>query len=197
MESPKMAVVVVACHFVGPGRVCATTLRRLGAALNLARNLGGKEQVALFVTGNVPWKLRGERIERATLAEIMRDFINEGSFAGCDVRIVDGVETFSEARITTKQIAEDPSLYRSFFVVSSDFYFFSGKNTWRRRAAEQWLEVNFESVSGGGIKTWFRYGAIALIVRIAVGFGMESFLENLVTATQRKRKEGFTMDGCG
>lgn len=179
-----MIYVVIACHFCSERELCDTTVARLKVARDKFRK-GDR----ILVTGAVPFVKGGP-----TLAELMKNWLVERNFPATLVSVLkDGVGTFSEARIACKLLKNE----REITVVSSPWYFLQGKIIWRRRAKERGIKVSFISVPGtGGWRTWITYALIGTIVRGAVLAGLERVLENRLTASQEKRHEGFTFNGC-
>ena len=179
-----MVYVVIACHFHTHNELCGTTVARLQAALNVA-----KQGDSVLVTGDVPYALGGQ-----TLGELMRDWLVAKGFPTEVISILrGGVGTFSEARIACELLKDEEKIT----IVSSPWYFFQGKLIWRRRGQENDINVSFISVSNtGGWCTVFTYTVIGITVCVAILVGLERILEDRLTLSQEKRREGFTFNGC-
>lgn len=179
-------IVVVACHFESPTKLCKTTITRLHAALKMSDK--GDQ---IIVTGDVPYKSGGLK---TTLAKLMKAWLVDKGFPAERISISrDGVGTFSEARLTCELLNGVGEI----FVISSGWYLFQGKPIWCRRGKENGIKVSFVPVSGtGGRRTVLLYTIIGVAVRAAILLGVESILENRLTASQESRKKGFTFDGC-
>lgn len=179
-----MVYVVIACHFRTQMELCGTTVARLRAAYNTV-----KEGDQILVTGDVPYAPGGP-----TLGKLMRDWLVSGGLSAKRISILDnGFGTFSEARIVCARLQEEKAIT----VISSHWYFFPGKPIWLRRGRDNGISVSFLSVPGtGGWRTWLAYAVIGVIVRAAISTGLERILEDRLTASQEKRREGFRFDGC-
>lgn len=112
-----MVYVVIACHFrirEGLCGICGTTIARLQAALNAAR-----EGDHVIVTGDVPYAPGGP-----TLGKLMRNWLVKSGFSTEAVSVLHGgVGTFSEARIVCELLKSKEEIT----VVSSSWYFFQGE----------------------------------------------------------------------
>jgi len=179
-------IVVVACHFKSPSELCDTAVARLRIAFNIADN-----NDHVLVTGNVPYTQDKPEI---TLAKLMKDWLVSKGFPSGNISVLhEGVGTFSEARMTCALFQEAKEI----IIVSSPWYLFQGKPIWRRRGKENGIKVSFVPVSGtGGWRTVLLYTITGVAVRMAILLGVESILENRLTASQESRKKGFTFDGC-
>lgn len=179
-----MVYVVIACHFRTQKELCATTIARLQIALNVA-----KEGDHVLVTGDVPYTPNGP-----TLGKLMQDWLVANGFPTEAVSVLHGgVGTFSEARTVCEILKGEEEIA----IVSSPWYFFQGKPIWRRRRQENDINVSFISIPNtGGWRTVLTYAVIGIIVRTAILIGLERVLEDRLTMSQEKRREGFVFDGC-
>lgn len=179
-----MVYVVVACHFRTKMELCGTTVARLRAALN-----GAKEVDRILVTGDVPYVPGGP-----TLGKLMRDWLVANGFSAEAVSVLHGgVGTFSEARIVCELLKGEKKIT----VVSSSWHLFQGKPIWQRRGREKDISISFVFVPNtGGWRTVLTYTVIGIIVRAAILVGLERVLEDRLTVSQEKRRKGFTYDGC-
>lgn len=179
-----MVHIVIACHFLTRTQLCDTTITRLRVIRDAFRK-GDR----ILVTGAVRFSKGGP-----TLSKLMKNWLVENDFPATSVSVMkNGVGTFSEARIVTKLFKNEKEIT----VISSPWYLLQGRQIWRRRGLENGVKVSFISVpKTGGWRTWLTYTIIAVIVRAAIFFGVEKALENKLTASQEKRREGFTFDGC-
>lgn len=176
-------LIIPACHFDG-WELCKAAVIRLQIALNIARR---DDQIV--VTGNVP------RIAGCppTLAELMQDWLIKMRFPANRVsKLLEGVGTFSEARAACGLFGN-----KEVVIVSSSWYLFAGKQIWQRRARENNINISFVSVPNtGGWRTFVTYFLYGLVIRAGITVGLEKPLEETMTASQQKRLEGFTFNGC-
>ncbi|MDP2665310.1 MAG: hypothetical protein Q8P23_01500 [bacterium] len=179
-------IIPLPCHFKKSDELCATTVARMRAALTVIR-----DGDVILLTGDVPCVPGGP-----TLGLLMRDWFVEHGFAEHTLHTLKEVYgTFSEAR-TACRLAKDIGV-EELVVISSPWYFFAGIPIWKKRAKENGITVSFISVPHtGGLRTWFLYGVIGIIIRTATVMGMEKRCENFFTNIQKKRALGFTFNGC-
>lgn len=177
-------IIVIACHFESNNYLCKTVVARLKKAIQIS---SGNDH--FLVTGDVPYKSGG-----STLAEIMRNWLIHHGVAKSNIAILHGgVGTFSEARLACESVKKDEEVV----VVSSAWYFFQGRIIWRRRAKENHLNLSCETIENtAGWKTFLTYAILGLVVHISIFLGLESVLENKLTASQQSRKQGFKLNGC-
>lgn len=182
-----MIYIVIACHFRSRDELCGTTLTRLETVYCVAE----KNEDRIIVTGDVPYVPDGP-----TLGKLMQKWLLKRRVPESAVSILlGGVGTFSEARIACEYLRNEKEVT----IISSSWYFLQGKPIWRRLARENNIKVSFISVPNtGGWRTVLTYMIIGAVVHIAffVGLGLERVLEKFLTASQTKRRKGFTFDGC-
>ena len=183
-------IVCVPCHFARKDVLCDTTLRRLEEALHLSNSA---EDIEFIVTGNVPYE-KGSK----TLSNLQRQYLVDHGVPTEKIYTGEGVGTFSEARTVTSDAWRRHGPEHQMIVVSSDWYFWAGAMIWRKFAREYHLSLTLHRVKyTGGIKTKMIYFALACVIGIFFAVRKESVIEEKLTQMQMKRKEGFTMDGCG
>lgn len=180
-----MVYVVIACHFKNRTQLCETTIARLRTVLSIANPANDD----VVVTGDVPYEPGAQ-----TLGELMKEWLVRHGFPDRSVSLLRGaVGTFSEARVGCKLLRDKGEIV----VVFSSWYLFYGGPVWRRRGRENGLSVSFVTVPNtGGWRTVLIYTVFGLIAHIGTLLGIERFLEERTTASQSKRVEGFTFDGC-
>lgn len=176
-------LVIPACHFDG-WRICKTAEVRLQTAINTARR-----EDHFIVTGNVP---RATDCP-TTLADLMRNrLILRGIPSFKISKLLEGVGTFSEARAACSILKNEEVV-----VVSSSWYLFAGKKVWQRRALENNIKISFVAVpKTGGWRTVITYFVYGIVIRSVIVTGFEKSFEETMTASQSKRLEGFTFNGC-
>ena len=183
-------IVVVACHFEKQDKLCQTTITRLNAALKYYRSLN-PQKIRLVVTGCVPYEF-GDK----TLSTLMRKYLIAKGVPEIFILEGKGFGTFDEARKIT---AEIKSLFPSAIltVISSNWYFWSGKNIWMSSALRENIGVEFLPVYGtGGIRTLATYLCYSLLVKMAKVFKLLEPLDKLLTDIYQKRANGFKLNGC-
>ena len=179
-----MVYVVIACHFQTQTELCGTTVARLQTTLDIA-----KEGDRILVTGDIPFTPGSP-----TLGKIMQGWLLANGYPTEAVSVLrGGVGTFSEARITCELLKDEKEIA----IISSSWYFFQGKPIWRRRGRENSISVSFIFVpKTGGWRTVLTYVVIGIIVRTMIILGFEKTLEDRLTVSQEKRREGFAFNGC-
>lgn len=180
----RLIFIVIACHFKNKEELCETTIARLQTALKVVKS-GDR----IVVTGDVPYAPGGR-----TLGQLMWEWLTKNGFPAWGTFVLHkGVGTFSEARIACILLKN----VNEITVISSPWYFFQGKPIWQRRAKESGIKISFVSVPNtGGRRTVVTYTILGLVVRVAIFIGLEKVLEDRLTASQQKRCEGFTFNGC-
>lgn len=179
-----MVYIVIACHFKNGSQLCETTIARLKTAISVI-----KKDDRIIVTGDVPYKLGGK-----TLGELMKNWLESRKFPEKSISLLKGaVGTFSEARISCELLKHEGEIV----VISSRWYLFSGGLIWQKYGRDNGVSVSFVSVPNtGGWRTILTYIIFGLIVRLSATLGLERVLEEYITASQDRRREGFTFNGC-
>ncbi len=185
-------IVVVACHFDRPGKLCCTTRKRLGEVLDYYYQ---KESVVV-VTGRVPYNAAGTSEEQETLASIMRRTLIHHEIPEGDVsEIPNGVDTPSEATEVAR-LAKEHKI-TDVYVISSNWYFWPGKLIWRRTFRESGIKLHFRPVyRTGGFRTRLTYLVIGMVMWSAFFLGIFPWICRKMTAANQGRKQGFTFNGC-
>lgn len=198
--------VCVPCHFKSKSALCATTVKRLDAALDYYREFLAQRQplarVTFIVTGNVPYETGSP-----SLAYLQKRYLMERGVSEGQIFIGEGVGIFSEAESVMSGIKRFNPAPRGILVFSSGWYFWPWRRIWEEMSRKFDLPLRCVSVkSTGGLRTKVIYAAYGLIFwaagtfdKIFVPLFRQSILYllgELLTTLQSGRKNGFKMNGC-